>query len=291
MQKIPMKVLMAVAVVLSLITAGLVYSYLKSNSAEVAKKGEPVVVATVDIPGRTLITKEMVKVVMVPPELMQPGAMNDVNKVVGVMSRVPVNLGDQITDRRLAIEGKVSGFVGAIPSDKRAFTIAANDITGVSGFLKAGDYVDIVVTIGGKNDTGASKMLLQNVLVLAFNRNDNMESSVKDKASASEKMGSVTLAVSPREVTMLALAGEAGRIYLALRPFQPSPSYALLNTVNTSEIIYRPYEPKQTAPAVAPTPAYTPSYIPPSYAPPAYSAERQPSSGVTVIRGTKVGTN
>ena len=134
MQKIPLKVLLAVAVVLSLLTAGLVYSYLKSNSAEVAKKGEPVVVATVDIPGRTVITKEMIKVVMVPPELVQPGSVNDANKVIGVMSRVPINLGDQVTDRRLAIEGKVSGFVGSIPSDKRAFTVAANDIIAVSGF-------------------------------------------------------------------------------------------------------------------------------------------------------------
>ena len=290
MQKIPMKVLVGIAVVLSLVTAGLVFSYLKSQSADTAKKGEPVVVATVDIPGRTVITKEMVKVVMVPTDLVQPGAANDLSKVVGVMSRVPVNLGDQITDRRLAIEGKVSGFVGAIPSDKRAFTIAANDITGVAGFLKAGDYVDIVVTLAGKGDSeeGVSKMLFQNVLVLAYNRNDNMESTgTKDKSGAAEKMSSVTLAVSPREATVLALASESGKVSLALRPFQASPSFALLNTVSTSDIAYRPYVPKQTAPAAAP------AYAPPMYSPaPAYSPERvQPSSGITVIRGTKVSTN
>jgi len=290
MQKIPMKVLVGIAVVLSLVTAGLVFSYLKSQSADTAKKGEPVVVATVDIPGRTVITKEMVKVVMVPTDLVQPGAANDLSKVVGVMSRVPVNLGDQITDRRLAIEGKVSGFVGAIPSDKRAFTIAANDITGVAGFLKAGDYVDVVVTLAGKGDSedGVSKMLFQNVLVLAYNRNDNMESTgTKDKSGAAEKMSSVTLAVSPREATVLALASESGKVSLALRPFQASPSFALLNTVSTSDIAYRPYVPKQTAPAAAP------AYAPPMYSPaPAYSPERvQPSSGITVIRGTKVSTN
>ncbi|MBP2639424.1 MAG: Flp pilus assembly protein CpaB [Firmicutes bacterium] len=290
MQKIPMKVLVGIAVVLSLVTAGLVFSYLKSQSADTAKKGEPVVVATVDIPGRTVITKEMVKVVMVPTDLVQPGAANDLSKVVGVMSRVPVNLGDQITDRRLAIEGKVSGFVGAIPSDKRAFTIAANDISGVAGFLKAGDYVDVVVTLAGKGDSeeGVSKMLFQNVLVLAYNRNDNMESTgTKDKSGAAEKMSSVTLAVSPREATVLALASESGKVSLALRPFQASPSFALLNTVSTSDIAYRPYVPKQTAPAAAP------AYAPPMYSPaPAYSPERvQPSSGITVIRGTKVSTN
>lgn len=290
MQKIPMKVLVGIAVVLSLVTAGLVFSYLKSQSADTAKKGDPVVVATVDIPGRTVITKEMVKVVMVPTDLVQPGAANDLSKVVGVMSRVPMNLGDQITDRRLAIEGKVSGFVGSIPSDKRAFTIAANDITGVAGFLKAGDYVDIVVTLSGKGESeeGVSKMLFQNVLVLAYNRNDNMETTgTKDKAAAADKMSSVTLAVTPREATVLALAADSGKVSLALRPFQASPSFALMNAINTSDIAYRPYVPKQTAPAAAP------AYAPPMYSPaPAYSPERvQPSSGITVIRGTKVSTN
>jgi len=286
MQKIPMKVLVAVAVVLSLVTAGLVYSYLKSQSVETAKKGEPVVVATVDIPGRTVITQEMVKVVLVPPELVQPGAVNDLGKVVGVMSRVPMTLGDQITDRRLAVDGKVPGFVGQIPSDKRAFTIGANDISGVSGFIKAGDYIDLIVTVSGK-DSGASKMLLQNILVLSFNRNDNMDAATKDKAAASEKTGSVTLAVTPREATMLALASETSRIYLALRPFQPTPAYALLNTVSTEDIIYRPYVPKETTPATTPAPTYIPAY-----SPPAYPVERvQSSSGVTVIRGTKVSSN
>ncbi len=295
MQKIPMKVLVAVAVVLSLVTAGLVYSYLKSTSEEATKKGEPVVVATVDIAGRTVITKEMVKVVMVPQELVQPGAVNDLAKVIGVMSRVPMNLGDQVTDRRLAIEGKVSGFVGSIPSDKRAFTIAANDITGVSGFLKAGDYVDLIVTMAGKGEgeEGVSKMLFQNVLVLAYNRNDNMEATgAKDKAATTEKMASVTLAVSPREATVLALAAESGKIAMALRPFQANPSYALLNAVNTSDIVYRPYVPKQTASTPATAPAYTPTYTPPMYAPASYTVEKaQPSLGVTVIRGTKVSTN
>ncbi|MBP1762964.1 MAG: Flp pilus assembly protein CpaB [Firmicutes bacterium] len=291
MQKIPMKVLVGIAVVLSLVTAGLVYSYLKSQSAETTKKGEPVVVATVDIPGRTVITKEMVKVVMVPPELVQPGAVNDLGKVVGVMSRVPMTLGDQVTDRRLAVDGKVPGFVGQIPSDKRAFTIAANDISGVSGFVKAGDYIDLIMTVGGK-DVGVSKMVLQNILVLAYNRNDNMDAATKDKAAASEKTGSVTLAVTPREATMLALASETSRIYLALRPFQPTPSYALLNTISTDDIIYRPYVPKETASTATPTPAYTPAYIPPAYSPPAYPVERvHSSSGVTVIRGTKVSSN
>jgi len=288
MQKIPMKVLMAVAVILSLVTAGLVYSYLQGNSADTAKKGEPVVVATVDIPGRTMITKEMVKVAMVPTDLVQPGAVSDINKVVGVMSRIPVNLGDQITDRRLAIEGKVSGFVGSIPSDKRAFTIAVNDFTSVAGFLKAGDYVDMVVTMAAKadGDEGVSKMLFQNVLVLAANHNDNMETGMKDKAPSTDKPTSVTLAVSPREATVLALAAETGRIYLALRPFQASPSYALLNTVSTGDIAYRPYVPKQTAPAAAP------AYAPPAYTAPSYATEKvQPSLGITVIRGTKVSTN
>lgn len=245
MNRLSPKVLLVIAVILSIGTAGLVYSFLK-NSTQQLNAGQLVVVAVKDIPGRATITQDMVKVVKVPPELLQSGIYNELSKVVGVMARVPISAGDQITERRLAIEGKVSGFVGSIPKDKRAYTIAATDVTGVAGFVKAGDYVDIVAafdkSVAGEN---LSKMLLQNVLVLAANRNDDMEVSGKGKKDI-EKMVSVTLAVSPEEAAELALAEAKGKVHLALRPFQPNMNVVVAQTVTPRNLVGGQYQVRET---------------------------------------------
>ena len=276
MQRLSPKLLLVVALILSIGTAALIYSYVQTNT-QPKITGEPVVVAVRDIPGRTAITADMVRVVKVPTEMTQPGTMRDAKQVVGVMTRVPISAGDQITERRLAADGKVPGFIGAIPRDKRAITVAVSDVTGVAGFVKAGDYVDVLITFD-KSIIGQhmSNIMLQNALVLASNKNDNMESA-KDKKEI-EKMASVTLAVTPDEASKLALATEKGKIHLALRPFQPSVSIAATKTVTPDELVASSYIP-------APLNAEPPAVYSPAPAPSAPAVE--------IIRGTKttVATN
>jgi pilus assembly protein CpaB len=271
MLKLSPKTLLILAIVLSLITGGLVYDYLQKAAKSDAVTLETVVVAVKDIPGRTVITKDMIKVAKVPPDLVQAGSIRDETKVIGIMTRVPINAGDQITERRLALEGKAAGFVGAIPRDKRAFTIAASDITGVAGFIKAGDYVDIVATFD-KSVAGESlsSLMLQNVLVLAANQNDNMESTAKKDT---ERMVSITLAVSPDEASALALASEKGKVHFALRPFQPSVGYSSNQAVTPRDILASYMRPESSAPVVISTPTPAPA-----------------SPGIKVIKGTKVET-
>lgn len=285
MRRLSPKILLIIAVILSIGTAGLVYSYLQANT-QAKNNGDPVVVAVKDIPGRTVITADMVKVITLPPDLVQPGSAREVSKVIGVMTRVPIVTGDQVTEKRLAVEGKVSGFTGSIPHDKRAFTISATDVTGVAGFVKAGDYVDIVAafdkSVAGEN---MSALLLQNILVLAANHNDDMDTSGKDKKST-EKMVSVTLAVSPDEAGQLALAEAKGKVHIALRPFQTSPGISAARIFTPQDLVggyYHTQTPKSESIPVqavvqvtpAPAPAPTPAPVP---------------EGVRVIKGTKAET-
>lgn len=279
MRRLSPKILLLVAIILSIGTAGLVYSYLQANT-KAQNNGEPVVVAVKDIPGRTVITADMVKVTTMPPELVQAGSAREISKVIGVMTRVPISIGDQVTEKRLAMEGKVSGFTGSIPQDKRAFTISATDVTGVAGFVKAGDYVDIVAafdkSVAGEN---VSALLLQNILVLAANHNDDMDATGKDKKSI-EKMVSVTLAVSPDEAGQLALAEAKGKVHIALRPFQTSPGVSGARIFTPQDLVGSYYQ--TSAPKSESTPVQTVVQVTTAPAP--------VPEGVKVVKGTKAET-
>lgn len=277
MRKLSPKVLLMVALIFSLGASTLIYHYLQSAAGTVKVAGEAVVVAAQDIPAATTITASMIKIVTVPAEVVQPGSIRDLSRVVGAMTRIPVIAGDQITDRRLAVDGKMPGFVGSIPRDKRAITVAVSDITGVSGFVKAGDYVDLFVTFdkeaAGKNVTS---LVLQNTLVLAANRNDTMEAD-RDKKN-SEKMTAVTLAVAPDEALRLALVSETAKIHLALRPVQPLTLTAARNQITSADIVG--YSPPEQAASPEPGAAKPVEGTCP---------EATPSSGqgVEILRGTK----
>lgn len=269
MTKLSTKGLVVIALVFSLLAAVLVYSYLQSLAARTVKPGVPVVVAKADIPPKTQIKAEMLKVMNVPAEYIQPGALQDISKAVGVVAREQIVAGEQITQRRLFIEGKSGTFSGIIPKDKRAVSVAVTEVTGVAGMVKPGDFVDVIVTFD-PNTVGEhlSQIFLQNVKVLAFNRETEAgaaDGSVKKETAV--KM-TVTLAVSPDEATRLAVADEKGKIRLALRPYLPGEGVVAANALKPRDIV-------NASGSAAPAPG--------TASPPAAPAAK----GIQVIRGTK----
>lgn len=283
MFKLSNKGLLLIAVVLSLLTTGLVYSYLKKTGNNAAGNLVSVVVAKADIGAKTRITADMVQVMKVPSPYLQPGVVQDAKEIVGSLAKEQIVAGEQITVRRLITEGKSAGFAGHIPPDKRAVTIGVNEITGVAGFVKAGDYVDVVVTfdenVAGSN---VSHLVLQNVLVLAANR--ETEGGVVEPAAAGAaaskdkkeviKTATVTLAVSPEEASRLTLSEDKGKVRLALRPFLQNAGVSIAGPVTPADIV------GIQAPAA-------PAEVPKETAPPAPPTAKQPVSGIQMIRGTK----
>jgi pilus assembly protein CpaB len=174
-------------------------------------------------------------------------------------------------------------------------TLSVNDVSGVGGFIKAGDYVDVIVTFD-QNEVGdnVSHVVLQNILVLASSRENNgnaVENSGKEKKDAA-KGNTVTLAVSPEEAAYIALMDEKGKVRMALRPYMPSNGLVLTNTVTPKDIVgvqVSPVQNKQVAGASAktsnePPPSYRRSDIEPK------ETKTQPEGGIQTIRGTKVET-
>ena len=113
MAKLSSKGLTAIALVLSFVTAILVYNFLnQSVQKPPVVEGEPVVTARVDIPAKTRITAAMVQESRIPVEYIQPGAVRELPKVIGMVTSETVVGGEQVcsgdcspTGNRLASAG------------------------------------------------------------------------------------------------------------------------------------------------------------------------------------------
>jgi len=286
--KLSSKGLVGIALGLSLVTSALVYNYLRESSKQpVPSDLATVITARKDIPPKTRITAEMVQEAQLPSEYIQGGAVREMAKVVGVVTREAIIAGEQVLERRLLTAGKQAGFTGVIPAGKRALTVAVSDVTGVAGLLKAGDFVDAIVTfdqqIVGDN---VSQILLQNVLVLAVNRDIEAPQERDAKKDAPKdavvKLATVTLAVSPSEATRVTLAEEKGKLRFSLRPFLPETELIAQQPVTPTDLVGVQKSPlqqgkEQAKPATAATPpsAHSPS-------------DSRTVPGIMVIRGTKI---
>ena len=317
----PRKILL-LCTLLAVIVFIVIYSALSSLLGGREEKKEeqavndlvPVIEASKDIPARMVITEDMLKATAVPKELVPQGAITDKSKIVGKPAAVAIFSGDMITLRKLN-DTRMNGFTGLIPQGMRAISFAVNDVTGVSGFAKPGDKIDILLISDkdGKNRI-ASRTILKDVLLLAVNKNSmamrpytapKKEGENKDDKSLVEKSAPpvndgtsagtpavVTVALSPYEAAKLTASAQVGQLQIMLRPFDA-------NAAASDSVAYYviPMPKPETAKGVAAPAA-------PSYAPapqPSPSSQGAPSvsissgngsgngmSGIEVIRGTNV---
>jgi pilus assembly protein CpaB len=104
----------------------------------------------------------------------------------------------------------------------RAVAVSVNAETGIAGFVFPGDHVDVILThgINGVDSEGnafvrrASETVLQNVRVLAVDQNTN------DQSEQAAIAKTATLELSPKQVEVVSVISELGRLSLSLRSLQ-----------------------------------------------------------------------
>ena len=266
--------------------------------------GVAVIEAATDISPRTVITDDMLKASVVPESLLPPGALTDKKLIVGHKAGVTILAGDVVTRRKLDVSA-AAGFQGLIPEGMRALSFGINDISGVSGFAKPGDHVDILLISSqdGKNRV-TSKMLLRDVLLLAINKSSMGQGYVapkkddkdgKDESNGNKmptaprrtdtsSMGTpavATVALSPYDAAKLTASLQVGQVQLMLRPAD--------SAAETESVAY------YVIPLPDPQPPAAPSYAPyPPQGAPQPQVEISggqtgtAGSGIEVIRGTSV---
>lgn len=288
--------LLVISLILSVITATLAYQYMKGVSTDKdAGELQTVVVAKRDIAPKTRLTVEMLQEEKVPARYVQPGAVSSLKALDGVLAKESIGTGEQVTERRLVMAGKNVGFTGIIPPHKRAIAVAVNEANGVGGLIKTGDYVDAIVGFDATNvGDNASRLLLQNLLVLAVNRDTGIEAGDKDASKEAVKTTTVTLAVDPEDAPKLSLAQDKGKISLALRPYVAAPEQVLTQVMTPKDLLgvqASPTRGSASPPATVPsalTPAMPPTLPPAMLAGAARGGRDSSGPEVMVIRGTKV---
>ena len=239
------KKLIITAIILSFITTISIFWYLKKVqiTSAVGTELEKVVMAKVDIPAKTDIKAEMVEIKEIPKGFAHANVMVNADDVVGKLSGEPLYAGEQVLSQNLVTIGDNSkGLAFQIPKGKRALSLPVNDVSGIAGLIKPGDKVDVIATLDldSQKNVGRvvqSSAILQNILVLAINKNLD---DVGISETGAEGQTTVTLAVNPEDSTPLILASEKGMVRLTLRghtdeEIRKIPAYKLSNFLKEGE--------------------------------------------------------
>jgi len=189
----------------------------------------PVLAAAADLAPGTTITPSNLTTISVPQKFIQPYAARSPNDVVGLVAGAPIAEGEQLLTNKLRrpdaapLTPADATLSMVTPKGARAVTIAVDSITGVGGFVRPGDKVDILWTLKLPGDQAATLTLFQEVPVLAVGgeiagrpRRGGEEGA--PAAGSLSVQATVTLAMSPQDTSALLFAREQGKIQLSLRP-------------------------------------------------------------------------
>ena len=169
--------------------------------------------------------------------------------LIGKVARTPFQEREPIIASKLAGTNEAGFLAAGLPAGMRAVTIATDAVSGVAGFIYAGDHVDVVFTHNltdhGKaaqgNDRPAySEVLVANAPVLAIN--------LRDPPTRQEGGGnvnppvvapsSITLQVSPLQAENLRLAEKVGTLSVALRSLKDLTNQAITEPTNLSGLTH-----------------------------------------------------
>ncbi|MEQ6201447.1 Flp pilus assembly protein CpaB [Sulfitobacter sp. HNIBRBA2951] len=190
--------------------------------AEAAKakvvKTQKVFVVTRALKYGEKLAKEDVRAVEFPVTALPEGYFDDILKIFPentdaqrVVLR-PIEKDEALLAVKVTRPGEDAGLTSRLEKGMRAFAIKVDVSSGVSGFLRPGDRVDVYWTGsvgGGQRRTEVTKLIQTTVQLIAV---DQSSGTVEGAQIAR----TVTVAVTPNQVASLAQAQSTGRLSLSL---------------------------------------------------------------------------
>ena len=174
------------------------------------------VVALADIGFGQEIMAEMLTTQAWPVESIPEGAFLSLEAVTGSAGQAPRSARRAISAGELLMAAKVSEFGEKVSIQQtltpgtRAMTIQVDAVSGVAGFVKPGDRVDIVLTETRSGDLRA-RTIMQNIRVVGIDQ------SYAEDVEGAQLARTMTVEVTPEDGQRLALAQRAGALSLTLR--------------------------------------------------------------------------
>jgi pilus assembly protein CpaB len=276
------------ALVIAAFAVFLVNTYLTGVEESVVQQAESqkmtrIVVATQPLDFGDALTPENVRLQNFPAGSVPQGAFGSVR--------------DALADNRVALRpivpgepvlaDKVSGASGRavlaanLPEGMRAVAIPVTDVTGVAGFVRPGDTVDVILTRqipgdGAEEYDLMSDIVLERVKVLAIDQ-------IASEGDTEPKVGkTAVLEVDPLQAQQVAVATKIGTLSLALRNIESQEVVKGRTVTNRDVGNSRLYIRERPARQAAAAPQFTPAA-----AQPGGPAVRPVPSGpsMTIYRG------
>jgi pilus assembly protein CpaB len=181
-------------------------------------------VAARPLPKGTLTREEDFTVRSVPPGRVPQGAILETPEtklgLPGSLVRKFVEAGTPITLQDV-LRPRDRGFLASVLApDSRAVSIKVDEESGVSGLIRPGDHVDVVLTqVFDKADPARralSETLLRNVRIIAIDQ-EIVQGGRSVTAMAGKPTQTVSLELTPEQVKKVTVAKQLGTLSLAVR--------------------------------------------------------------------------
>lgn len=121
-----------------------------------------------------------------------------------------VEINEPILAAKVTLPGVDAGIMANLSPNMRAFTIEVDVASGVSGFLRPGDLVDVYWS-GQIGEQQVTKLIDTNLRLIAID-----QSADADRSEETAIARTVTAEVTPEQVAALTLAKSTGRLTLSL---------------------------------------------------------------------------
>ena len=200
--------MIAISLLLGLVAVAVGSKWLMERSAVDIST---VIVATRDVDVGTRLTPEMLESKDWLRTSIPEGTFQDMKLLDSRVVKVNLLRGEPLLEAKLTPVGTTGGLSGVIAEGKRAITVRVNDVVGVAGFALPGNKVDILISTKDENEKPISKIVLEEILVLAVAQDVGRDESKPKVVTA------VTLEVTPEQAEKLDLARNIGTLSLVLR--------------------------------------------------------------------------
>lgn len=189
---------------------------------EVARKTSPIKLQRVFITKKPLrygqiLQESDLDVVQWPVKGIPKNAFTDINVLIGPQGNDKfrtvlrqMDAGEVITSTKVTGLGEDAGVAAQLEKGMRAFALRVDVASGVSGFLRPGDKVDVYWT-GRVDRDQITKLILENISLVAIDQ------KTEEQGNRVTVARTVTVAVSPRVVGELIQAQATGSLLLSLR--------------------------------------------------------------------------
>jgi Flp pilus assembly protein CpaB len=199
---------LAIALVAGALVTVIVFQAQEARFAE--EEAVSVVVATVDIPARTALARDVLSQAVMPKRLVPPGAITSVSEADGRLLRDPLYKGAVLVDKQLAAKGAdLSASLLIPPGKPYAFNLPVGLFLSAPPRLQLHDRIDVIAYPRGRPISEGGPIVTDlEIIDFTPRATDNANQSLF-----------LTVAATADEIVRVLAARDGQSLAIALRPF------------------------------------------------------------------------